>query len=283
MSLKRTVDILARWCVPPGITDLARSRGKTKAENFNKLTGSRGKKQKGLADRMSAQRFSVDEVIDVGVHAGTNWLYNTFREAKFVLVEPIPDGEALLECKPANYTYVNCGLGAQPGRLTLNRYNNEKLDSFLEMHRRNKEVSERRRLVERIEVAVRTLDDIIEEYCASDSIGIKIDTEGFELEVIRGLERHKERVTFIVAESSVVRRHLDTYQFSDLVAELRVKNFYFLNVMNPTKGTALFYDTLFVQKEDPRLDAPVHRIEDLEERDRATRRLVLLRGSPTHS
>ena len=127
-----------------------------------------------------------------------------------MLVEPIPDGEALLECNPANYTYVNCGLGAQSGRLTLNRYNNEKLDSFLEMHRRNKEVSESRRLVERIEVAVRTLDDIIEEYCASDSIGIKIDTEGFELEVIKGLERHKERVTFIVAESSV-RRHLDTY------------------------------------------------------------------------
>ena len=77
--------------------------------------------------------------------------------------------------------------------------------------------------------------------------------------MIKGLDKHKERVTFIVAESSVVRRHLDTYQFSDLVSELHAKNFYFLNVMNPLRPTARFYDTIFVQKEDPRLETAVHK------------------------
>ena len=129
------------------------------------------------------------------------------------------------------------------------------------------------------EVPVRTLDDIIEEFCTSDNIGIKIDTEGYELEVIRGLEKHKERVAFIVAEASVVRRHLDTYQFSDLVAELRAKHFYFLNVMNTLKATAQFYDTIFVQGEDPRLNWPIHRIEDVEKQDRIARELVLSRRS----
>jgi FkbM family methyltransferase len=258
---------------------LARSRGYIKARNFKKLARSRGYvKEIGLAEMIGAQRFSVDEVIDVGVYAGTDWLYDTFRDARFVLVEPIPDGEALLRWTPDSYTFVNCGLGAEPGRLTLNRYNNERLDSILGLHNIAENVSHRRQLAERVEVAVDTLDHIIEEHCTSDNIGIKIDTEGFELEVLRGLEKHKERVTFIVAESSVVRRHLDSYQFSDLVAELRAKNFYFLNVMNPQKRTAVFYDSLFVQKEDPRLEVPVDRIDDLGERDRATRKLVLSRS-----
>lgn len=257
---------------------LARSRGYIKAKNFAKAAKSRGyAKGIDLAGMMRAQRFSVDEVIDVGVYAGTDWLYATFHAAKFVLVEPIPDGESLLKHKPPTYTYVSCGLGAEPGRLKLNRYHNERLNSFLELHNLVENVQQRRQLAAQVEVPVRTLDDIIDEYCTSDNIGVKIDTEGYELEVIRGLEKHKERVTFIVAESSVVRRHLDTYQFSDLVAELRAKNFYFLNVMNPLQPTAQFYDTLFVQKEDPRLERPIHRIDDVEKRDRAARGLVLSR------
>jgi FkbM family methyltransferase len=272
----------SRLDAPPGdaFDELAKSRGYIKVKNFDKVAKSRGYAMEiDLAGMMSAQRFSVDEVIDVGVYAGTEWLYDTFRTADFVLVEPIPDGESLLKHKPSTYTYVSCGLGAEPGRLTLNRYHNERLDSFLELHNLIEKVPHRRQLAERVEVPVRTLDEIIEEYCTSDNIGIKIDTEGYELEVIRGLEKHKERVTFIVAESSVVRRHVDTYEFSDLVAELRAKNFYFLNVMNPLRPTAQFYDTLFVQKEDPRLERPVHRIGDVEESDRAARELVLSRRS----
>jgi FkbM family methyltransferase len=259
--------------------ELARSRGYVKAANRPKLhqwARKRGYiRPATFDDVLAAQRFTVDEVIDVGVHAGTTWLYEGFPDSRFVLVEPIPGGEALLESRPRDYTYVNCGLGAEPGRLTLNRYNNEKLDSFLEMRHFTDEVSERRQLTERVEVPVRTLDEIIEEHCASDNIGIKIDTEGFELDVVKGLDRQKERVTFIIAETSVVRRHQDSYQFSDLVSELHAKGFCFLNVMNLPKKVVQFYDVIFVRKEDPRLDLPVNRIEDLEERDRAARALVL--------
>ena len=259
--------------------ELARSRGYVKAanhRNFHQRARRRGYIRPATFDAvLAAQRFTVDEVIDVGVHAGTKWLYQGFPDSKFVLVEPIPGGEELLECQPRDYTYVNCGLGAEPGRLTLNRYNNEKLDSFLEMRHFTDEVSERRQLTERVEVPVRTLDEIIEEHCTSDNIGIKIDTEGFELDVVKGLDRQKERVTFIIAETSVVRRHQDSYQFSDLVSELHAKGFYFLNVMNQPKKVMQFYDVIFVRKEDPRLDLPVNRIDDLEERDRAVRKLVL--------
>ena len=176
-----------------GFDELAMSRGYIKTDNFHKLarspaTSRRATSEKvakshgyvqeiGLAEMMGAQRFSVDEVIDVGVYAGTDWLYDNFSAANFVLVEPIPDGEGLLEHKPTNYTYVNCGLGSEPGRLTLNRYHNQRLNSFLEKHHILEKQPRRRQLADRVEVPVRTLDDVIEEYCTSDNIGIKIDTE----------------------------------------------------------------------------------------------------------
>jgi FkbM family methyltransferase len=223
---------------------------------------------------LRGQRFHVSEVIDVGVHAGTRWLNVSFPDARFVLVDPIPDCEGLLQYRPRKYEFVNCGLGAAPGNLTLNRYSNEKLDSFLDTN-----PADNRQLVERVDVPVSTLDDIIERHCTSDHIGVKIDTEGFELEVIRGLNRHKERVVFIIAEAAVIDRHVDSYQYSDLVAELRDKNFYFLNSMNPQEVTKKFHDVIFVQREDPRLRTPVHKLQDLESQDRVARERVLSRRS----
>lgn len=258
----------------------ATRRGYVNAKNFHRAAVQHGYMKKyDLDELMRHQRFAVDEVIDVGVNTGTEWLYDVFDAARHILVEPIPDGEQMLKWRPADYTFLSCGVGATNGELVLNRYNNEMLTSFLPLHNIAEQINTKRQLAEQVTVPVRTLDDIIEEHCSSDRIGIKIDTEGFELEAVRGLDRHRGRVVFIVAEASVRQRHVGSYQFSDLVAELQARDFCFLNVMNPLSRAPQFLDTLFVQREDPRLTAPVQRIDDLEERDAQARARVLARGA----
>jgi FkbM family methyltransferase len=258
----------------------ALERGYIRVKRFHRAATERGYvRELGLGEVMAAQQFAVDEVLDVGVMSGTEWLYDLYSHARFVLVEPIPDGEQLLKWRPDDYVFANCGAGSESGELVLNRYNNDMLTSFLDLHNiaEGEDVSEKRQLAEQVTVPVRTLDDLIEEHCTSDRIGIKIDVEGFELEAVRGLDKHKERVVFIVAEASVRRRHEGSYQFSDLVAELRDRGFLFLNVLNEQSRSPQFFDTLFVQQEDPRLEAPVGRIDDLEERDREARARALAR------
>ena len=112
------------------------------------------------------------------------------------------------------------------------------------MHRRNQSEGSR----------VETLDDIIQKHCTSRRIGIKIDTEGHEREVVAGLNADLDRVQFIIAETSVRRRFENGYQFSELVVDLADKGFKLLNFLNRPTPRPLFYDCLFVRADDSRLD-----------------------------
>lgn len=63
--------------------------------------------------------LTADEVIDVDVRAGTDWLYALLPDADFVLVDPQAEGAAMLEHTPARFTFLNVAAGAQAGTLTL--------------------------------------------------------------------------------------------------------------------------------------------------------------------
>ena len=65
-------------------------------------------------------KIIADEVVDVGVRAGTPSLYQSFPAAKFFLVDPQKGGESLLEERPQNFEFLNIGLGSVPGKCILN-------------------------------------------------------------------------------------------------------------------------------------------------------------------
>jgi hypothetical protein len=58
-------------------------------------------------------------IIDVGVSGGTPNLYRAFPDLEFLLVDPQRGAEEKLKSRPARYRFVEKGLGAAPGRLTL--------------------------------------------------------------------------------------------------------------------------------------------------------------------
>ena len=70
------------------------------------------------------------------------------------------------------------------------------------------------------EVEIATLDDLIDLHLPdAQKIGLKIDTEGFEMDVIADLDRHLQRIDFIVSEASVLNRSDDSYNFSELATD----------------------------------------------------------------
>lgn len=191
----------------------------------------------------------VDGVVDVGVRRGTPWLYEVFPQARFVLVDPQEGGETLLTVKPADFVFVNKALGRAPGRMTINEQG--AMSTFLERTSLTKVA-----IRKRYEAEIVTLDSVIAEHlAAARSIGVKIDTEGFELEVLGGLDAAASRVDFIVTEASVLNRFENSYNFSELVAQLWKMDFRFYNVLNPSRPKApRFYDCLFFRKDDAAFD-----------------------------
>lgn len=192
--------------------------------------------------------FKVDTIVDAGVDYGTIPLYQAFEHALFVLVDPHRDASKMLQSKPARYKYVNKALGAAPGRLLL-KEQDEGRTSLL-----GRTPLTASRIQAEYEVEVTTLDLLLDEVADVGQVGIKLDAEGYELEIMKGLDKYRDAVQFVICEMNVRKRFIGSYQFSELIAFMLERNLLFFNFLNPTARHPLFYDVIFVQRNSHLLD-----------------------------
>jgi FkbM family methyltransferase len=194
------------------------------------------------SDYLRSLGFDVKTVIDVGVDSGTKPLYDAFEDCFFVLVEPRREAESLLQYKPNRYVLVNKGLAATAAPRTIRVQDGGKT-SFLERTRLTSSPT-----IAQYDVDTTTLDDLLQSTDCKPPIGIKIDTEGYELEIMRGLTRHWDLVQFVICEANIRRRFVNSYQMSELVSFMLEHDFVFFNFLNVANPRPLYYDILFVPR-----------------------------------
>lgn len=187
-----------------------------------------------------------DCVIDVGVRRGTPWLYRAFPNIHHILVDPQPAGDTILDEAPQDFIFVNKGLGDKEGELVLHEQGLK--STFLD----RTELTQSPRSNPH-KVAVWTLDQLIDEYAASfNKIALKIDTEGFEVQILSGLTKHVDKIDFIIAEASVLNRFESQHDFPEVLWEFYQKGFRFYNLFdNLRRPAALVYDCIFFPSKDP--------------------------------
>jgi len=192
---------------------------------------------------VTKDRFSPRTVVDVGAGRGTPQLYKAFPEAYHFLVEPLTEYEVDLRkaLKPYRGEYVFAA-GATDTTASINVEPRPMMSSFLA--RTNLTSTGKR--VEKREVAVKTLDTLMEEYGLEPPFGLKIDTEGFEDRVISGATGFLRLTQFVIAEVSVAERFVDSYTFAELT-ELMDENDFFLWDVLGVSGVR-FVDVAFVRR-----------------------------------
>jgi FkbM family methyltransferase len=189
-------------------------------------------------------RFSPRTVVDVGAGRGTPQLYEAFPEAYHFLVEPLTEYESDLRkaLEPYRGEYIFAAAGATNTRAFINVESRPMMSSFLA--RTN--LTSTGKQVEKREVAVKTLDTLMEEYGFEPPFGLKIDTEGFEDQVIRGATNFLRRTEFVIAEVSLAERFVDSYTLAELT-ELMDENDFFLWDVLGVSGLR-FLDVAFVRR-----------------------------------
>ena len=152
--------------------------------------------------------FAPDVVIDVGVARGTNWLYRCFPEAQFVLVDPQPGCAEAVRRKGAlkAFHFHAVAAGATPGTATLTvpctDHGTDMALASLKLRIDDSDRSFRR--MERFEVETKPLDEISVGY--PGVVGLSVDTEGSELDVLHGAEETLQRCDFVVLKLPVTPR-----------------------------------------------------------------------------
>jgi FkbM family methyltransferase len=194
------------------------------------------------SDYLRSLGFEVKTIIDVGVDSGTKPLYDAFDDCFFVLVEPRREGESVLQHKPDRYVYVNKGLAARSARRTLRQQDGGRT-TFLERTALTASPT-----IAQYEVDTTTLDELLDSINCKPPIGIKVDTEGYELEIMKGLTRHWDLVQFVICEANIRRRFVNSYQMSELISFMLQHDFVFFNFLNIVNPRPLYYDVLFVPR-----------------------------------
>lgn len=176
-------------------------------------------------------------VIDVGANTGqfASWVRSSGYTGQLVSFEPQPKEHAVLveaaESDPAWIIAPRCALGAAEGNAQLNIAGNSYSSSLLEMLDRHSDNAPASVYVDTVETPVRRLDDVLAEL-GIDPAGalLKIDTQGFEAEVLRGATKTLPVVSAVHLEISFDLLYAGQSVTSDVVALLAAAGLELTNV-----------------------------------------------------
>jgi FkbM family methyltransferase len=207
-------------------------------------------------------KLQIDQVIDAGANEGQ--FYHFLRKevgftGQIVSFEPVPELAARLHAQSAAdplWTVHACALGSAAGELTMNVAKASVFSSFLQpvAYDPANDSFEGGNVVVRTErVPVRLLDEVFPDPSALRRTYLKLDTQGFDLEVAKGGQRALGTIPALQTEVSFrpVYDTMPDYKMSLQTFErlgFRVADFFV--VTTDSIGIAYEFDCIMIRPAD---------------------------------
>jgi FkbM family methyltransferase len=205
---------------------------------------------RGALENMAKAGYQPTTVFDVGAAVGTPALYAPFPRAHHVLVEPLVECERRLRAVAADLLRADVFIGtagSSQGIATLNVHPDPTGSSLL-VEAESVQVNGVPRAVQQ-----ETLDRLATRFEAAPPYFIKLDTQGSELEVLRGAEEVVlPATTAILVETSLFSFFEGGPLARDVVEYLTARGFVLYDVVDlqyrPLDGAMSQLDLLFVKE-----------------------------------
>ena len=124
-------------------------------------------------------------------------------------------------------------LGDAPGTQTIHVAGNSESSSILEMLKLHEDAAPHSRYTGEETIRVETLDAMFDKTCGSArNVYLKVDTQGYEAQVLRGATHSLKRIDTIQVEMSLAPLYAGQALFDDLYADLRSKGYMLVGVEN---------------------------------------------------
>jgi len=168
----------------------------------------------------------IDTLIDIGVGPnGTEDLYRVFKNANLILIDPIDEAKEYANklSKDRKVVFIQSALGKDDDiEKNMKLQRKRGLTSFLEISPINEEDD----YTEIKKIKISKLDTLLKDKNKLGRIGIKIDTEGYELDVVLGAIETLKYTKFVIAE---VRHNHESlkgvYKLHQFMKEMNENNF----------------------------------------------------------
>lgn len=208
---------------------------------------------------MFLQIHRIDLVVDVGANSGQ--FASDLREkgytGEILSFEPVASVFKLLQARigrDQRWNAVQCALGSKSGEAQINVSETTQYSSFKSISSIASEVDKRTHVQRTEIVRVDRLDAVLAHHTAK-RIFLKIDTQGFEKEVLDGSVEILPRVFGLLIEAPVDHLYNDVWDFHDALLHMWKLGFSpsQINPVNPTlddPSSAIEFDVVFRRRRD---------------------------------
>lgn len=212
--------------------------------------------RKFLRDLLRAQR--IDCVLDVGANVGQygDELRAIGYDGLIISFEPDPDSfkrlSAHIEARP-NWVALQLALGSEAKVASLNRMASSDFNSFRTPSSHDTQLfAQENRIVGTVEVDVQTLASLLPQLKALHHFSrplLKMDTQGFDVEVFRGAVGVYQDIMAIQSELPVKHLYERSPNWTEVIGEYQTQGFDLAGIYQVNPGWDLVeLDCYLVQK-----------------------------------
>jgi FkbM family methyltransferase len=202
-------------------------------------------------------RLEIATVIDVGANVG-RWSKAcrlALPELRICAFEPVMECYLQLVRRFKADVQVECynsAIGSAICKLDLKIHEHASSSSLMDVNGSAVPISGSPRIVGSIPIAVDTLDRLWSDRKWAGPFLVKLDVQGFELEVLRGAENLLQECSAIIVETSFHTLYTGQPLFHDIYDWLHTRGFTYAGplaiVLKSSSGMLVQQDSLFVKK-----------------------------------
>jgi FkbM family methyltransferase len=204
--------------------------------------------------------FATDVIFDVGANVGqfAQELRKGGYHGHIISFEPLSSAHATLIATAASDPLWDvaerCAVGASDGWAEINISGNSYSSSLLPMLDLHREAAPPSEYQGTEPCRVITLDSYIERTFSDPTtvFGLKIDTQGYEGQILAGLQRNHDRVKVVVCEMSLAPLYADGPSMSELCRQLAELDYHCVALgpefEDPRSGELLQTNGVFVKR-----------------------------------
>lgn len=173
----------------------------------------------------------LDNIIDVGSNSGqfSKVASHFYPNAAINAFEPLPDLylkiEKLFDSNKKIKTH-NLALGNEVGVINFNKNKYGHISSILDISLDNIHYPKQENDLSQIKVEIKTLDSLLLTNSLKAEITLlKLDVQGYELEVLKGAEESLKNIDYIIIEANLEQLYTNQPSFTEMNTHLMSKHF----------------------------------------------------------
>jgi FkbM family methyltransferase len=180
-------------------------------------------------------------IIDVGANSGqfTKVATHLYPQAQIHTFEPLPDLYPIIKKKfstnPNIKTY-NIALGNEDGTILFNKNKFGHTSSVLEISQENIHFTRKDNELEQIRVEIKKLDSLVLPIDKANLSLLKLDVQGYELEVLKGADETIKAIGYIIIEANLEELYSNQPSFTIMNNYLQNKGFELMGMLDFNLG-----------------------------------------------